>query len=122
MARYDDLNTSAIAYATFISAVLLVVIILLVQTLTFNWLLGEDERKLAESHYTASDNEIAKQKAKLDVYEKVKVEVIPPAADGAAPTEPAKPVLEERLRVPIKQAKNSILKELKKPADNPAGT
>lgn len=122
MARYDDLNTSAIAYATFISSVLLVVIILLVQTLTFNWLIGEDERKLADSHYTASDNEIAKQRAKLDVYEKVKIEVMPPAVDGAAPTEPVKPVLEDRLRVPIKQVKNSILKELNKPAEEGAGT
>ncbi len=79
MARYDDLNTSAIAYATFVSSILLLVIVLLVQSLTFNWILGEDERKLADSHYTTSDNEIAAQKAKLEVFEKVMVEVIPPA-------------------------------------------
>lgn len=122
MARYDDLNTSAIAYATFISAILLLVIILLVQSLTYNWILGEDERKLSNSHYTTSDNEIAAQKAKLDTYEKVTVEVIPPTADGAAPKEPVKPVTENRIHVPIKQAQSLIMKELRKPADATPGT
>lgn len=122
MARYDDLNTSAIAYATVISAVLLLIIILLVQSLTYNWILGEEERKLAESHYTASDNAIAAQKAKLDVFEKVMVDVIPPTADGAAPTEPVKPVSEKRIHVPIKQIQNLMLKELRKPADAAPGT
>ena len=77
MARYDDLNTSSIAYATFISAVVLFVVILLVQALTFNWLLGEEERKFAKSHYISADAEIAKQKAKLDGYSQEMVEVIP---------------------------------------------
>ncbi len=129
MARYDDLNTSAIAYATALSAILLVVIILLVQSLTYNWILGEDERKLADSHYTASDNEIASQKAKLDVFEKVKIEVIPPAAapaaDGSAPaasTESAKPVFEDRIHVPMKQAQTLIMKEFRKPAEVAPGT
>ncbi len=122
MARYDDLNTSAIAYATFVSAILLLVIILLVQSLTYNWILGEDERKLSDSHYTTSDNEIASQKAKLDVFEKVMVEVIPPAVDGAAPTEPVKPVTEERIHVPMKQAQSLILKEFRKPAEATPGT
>ncbi len=122
MARYDDLNTSAIAYATFVSSILLLVIVLLVQSLTFNWILGEDERKLADSHYTTSDNEIAAQKAKLEVFEKVMVEVIPPAADGAAPGEAAKPVTEKRIHVPIKQALTSILKEAQKPAEAAPGT
>jgi hypothetical protein len=112
MARYDDLNTSAIAYATFLSSILLLVIILLVQSLTFNWILGEDERKLAESHYTVSDNEIAKQKAKLDAYAKEMIEVIPPAVDGA--TEPPKAVSELRRHIPIKQAQSLIMKELRK--------
>ena len=122
MARYDDLNTSAIAYATFISAILLLVIILLVQSLTYNWILGEDERKLSESHYTNSDNEIAAQKAKLDVFEEVMIEVIPPAADGADPKEPVKSVSEKRLHVPVKQAQSLILKELRKPDEATPGT
>lgn len=122
MARYDDLDTGAIAYATFISAVLLVVIVLLVQALTYNWILGEDERKLTDSHYTASDNEIAKQKAKLDVLEKVMIEVIPPTVDGTTPKEPVKPVVEKRIHVPLRQAQMSILKELSKPAEAAPGT
>lgn len=122
MARYDDLNTRAIAYATFISAVLLLVIILLVQALTYNWLLGEDERKLAGSHYTASDNEIDRQKDKLNVLRKVKIEVIPPTPVGAPPTEPVKPVLEERIHIPLRQAQSVILKELGRPAEAASGT
>jgi hypothetical protein len=98
------------------------VIILLVQSLTYNWILGEDERKLSDSHYTASDNEIAKQKSKLDVYEKVMVEVIPPAADGAAPTEPVKAISEERLHIPVKQTQTLLLKELRKKTEATSGT
>jgi hypothetical protein len=121
MARYDDLNTSAIAYATLISAVLLLVIILLVQALTYNWILGEDQRKLTDSHYTEADTEIAKQKAKLD-YGKEMIEVIPPAVDGAAPTEPVKPVSELRRHIPVKQAQSLIMKELHKTSETVPGT
>jgi hypothetical protein len=38
MARYDDLNTKTIGYLTFLSSILLVVIILLLQALTYNWI------------------------------------------------------------------------------------
>lgn len=122
MARYDDLNTSSIAYATFISSVVLLVVILLVQALTYNWILGEDKRKLETSHYVTSDAEIAKQKAKLDGYKQIMVDVIPPAASGAATTEPVAPVQEKRLHIPLKQAQSLILKEFKKPSEPAAGT
>lgn len=57
MARYDDLKTGTIAYATFISAVLLLVIVLLLQALTFSWIEGEEVRKLTEGHYTGCGRE-----------------------------------------------------------------
>ncbi len=122
MARYDDLNTSSIAYATFVSAVILLVVILLVQALTYNWILGEDERKLSTSHYITSDAEIAKQKAMLDGYKQLMVDVIPPAAAGATTSEPVASVQEKRLHIPVKQAQSLILKEFKKPSEAAAGT
>lgn len=121
MARYDDLNTSSIAYATFISSIVLLVVILLVQALTYNWILGEDDRKLTVSHYGSSDSEIARQKARLDGYQQVEVEVTPPSS-GAAPTEPVVPVKEKRLHIPMKQAQSLILKELSKTVEAAAGT
>lgn len=120
MARYDDLNTSAIAYATFISAIVLLVVILLVQALTFSWLQGEDERKLANTHYHSADAEIAKQKAKLEGYTQEMVDVAPPAAQPGA--EPVAPTKEKRLHIPVKQAQSLILNEFKKPASANAGT
>ncbi len=122
MARYDDLNTNSIAYATFISAVLLFVIILLIQALTYNWITGEEERKLATSHYVSADAEIEKQKAKLEGYQQVIVDVIPPAADGAVGTEAVAPTQEKRIYIPMKQAESLILKEFSKPTEPAAGT
>ena len=122
MARYDDLNTSSIAYATFVSAVVLLVVILLVQALTYNWILGEDERKLSNSHYISSDAEIANQKAKLDGYSQTMVEVFPAPARGTTATEPVAPVQEKRLHIPMKQAQSLILKEFKKPSEAGVGT
>ena len=90
MARYDDLKTGTIAYATFISAVLLLVIVLLLQALTFSWIEGEEVRKLTEGHYTAADEKITRQKAQLDQYAEVEVEIPPPPT-----TEPAAPGAEK---------------------------
>ncbi len=122
MARYDDLNTTSIAYATFISAVVLFVIILLIQALTYNWLTGEAERKLATSHYISADAEIKKQKARLDGYQQVMVEVIPPAADGAVAAEAVTSTKEKRIYIPMEQAESLILKEFNKPTEPAAGT
>ncbi len=122
MARYDDLSTRSIAYATFVSAVILLVVILLVQALTYNWILGENERKLTTSHYISSDAEIAKQKSKLDGYYQSTVDVFPAPASGSAASEPVTPVKEKRLHIPLKQAQSLILKEFKKPTAAAAGT
>lgn len=121
MARYDDLKTGAIAYATFISAVLLLVIVLLLQALTFSWIEGEDHRKLSDSHYTSSDEKIAKQKAQLDQYAEVMVEIPPPPSaeppvDGA---EKVQPTMEKRLHIPVTQAQSLLKSELGKSETNP---
>lgn len=115
MARYDDLHTGTIAYATLLSCIVLVVIILLVRALTCSWLEGEDQRKLAESHYITSDREIASQQEKLAVYEKYTVEV---AAEGGADADPnAEPVEQERIRIPLDRAKDLLMKEFSTSAE-----
>ncbi|MEZ6138190.1 MAG: hypothetical protein R3C53_25175 [Pirellulaceae bacterium] len=131
MARYDDLDTTTIAYTTFVSCILLLIIILLGRALCYAWIEAEDDRKLANARYESSDQLIREQKAKLAMYEKVQVEV-PPApnattdggAGDAANADPAESdagkdkepeiVTEERLRIPIDQAKALLLKELGK--------
>lgn len=117
MARYDDLNTSAIAYTTFVSSILLLIIILLGRALCYAWVNGEDERKLANARYVQSDEAIAKQKAVVDKYETVKVEVLPPAEQGPADSsiEP-EAVYEDRLHIPVGEAKKLLLQELDGPS------
>ena len=111
MARYDDLNTRAIAYTTFVSAIILLLIILLGRALCYAWIENEDERKLADAHYVSSDQIIREQKETLADYKKVQVELPPlETEDPAAP--PAEPLTEERVHIPIDHAKNLLLKEL----------
>ena len=107
MARYDDLSTGPIAYAAFVSTIILVVIILLVRALCYSWVEAEDSRKLVDSHYTTSDNTIAEQKARIADYGKALVEV--PAPEGSDPS--AAPSQEERLRIPVARAKEILLKD-----------
>lgn len=108
MARYDDLNTTAIAYTTFISSILLVIIILLGRALCYVWIETEDQRKLSTASYEVSDRLIGEQKSMLSGYQTVRVEL--PPAEGADPA--AAPQYEERVRIPIEKAKELLLKDL----------
>lgn len=117
MARYDDLNTSAIAYATFVSSVLLLVIILLVRALCYSWVEAEDARKLSGAHYSSADQMISEQKATLSGYKKETIEV--PAEDAAADAQ-TQPVSTERLLIPIDRAKELILQEYANDSDQDA--
>ena len=107
MARYDDLHTGVIAYATLLSSIFLVVIILLVRALCCYWVEAEDARKLANAHYVSSDLEISEQKGQLDGYGKETVEV-------AAPTEedPDAKSSKEVIRIPVERARDLLLAEL----------
>lgn len=120
MARYDDLNTKAIAYATLLSCILLVIVIFGLQALTFAWINGEEEQRLENSHYTSSDKEIARQKEELAGYDKIKVEVIPetdPNAPTPNPGEEPKAIMEDRVHIPVDRAGQLLLKELVKPTE-----
>lgn len=115
MARYDDLNTSMIAYATFVSSITLLVIILLVRALCYSWVEGEDQRKLANAHYVSADQEIGEQKARISGYEKATIEVAPPAGE-----EDAEPRMEERIHIPVEQAKTILLREMASKKEEPS--
>lgn len=112
MARYDDLNTSTIAYATLLSCLGLLLTVLLIQALTFGWINGEEQRKLAESHYTTADEDIAAQKSKLAAYAEEMIEIIPPTEANS--TTPPKPEQVKRIHIPISQAQALLKNELNK--------
>ncbi len=118
MARYDDLNTRSIAYATLVSTIVLLIVVLLVQALTFNWLGSEEQRKLTATHYHSADKEIARQKQKLESYGPA--EALPKPEGQQA--EPAAEAKKDRYKIPLKQAQVLIMQESKKPAVNGVGT
>lgn len=135
MARYDDLNTKTISYLTFLSAVLLVVTILLLQALCYNWIEWQEDLKYTKQSYNSSDEVIQAQKQSLTNYEKVQVTIpVKPAAaaganDGAGqppkagdPAQPAAPQMEtvERVHIPIERAKVLILEDVNNAAGQPA--
>lgn len=105
MARYDDLNTSAIGYATFISTILFVIVVLLVRALSFYWVEGEADRLQASTHYTSADEEILAQRGRLSGYAKEMVTVFKGEGDAAVEEEV------EQLHIPLDAAKAIILDE-----------
>ena len=105
MARYDDLNTGGIALTTFVGSIVLLLIILLGRALCYNEVNREDARKLDKAHYTDAETEIAAQKARINSYAKVNVEIAP-ASEGEQPTK------EERIHIPLDRAKELLLSEL----------
>lgn len=121
MARYDDLSTGPIAYAAFVSTVLLLVLILLFRALCYSYVEAEDVKKLVDSHYMTSDAEIARQKSQISNYAKVEVAVAAPESGAAgAPSESAasdaQPKMEERLHIPVARAEELLLKDWAKEA------
>ena len=104
MARYDDLNTGAIAYTAFISTVILLIVILLGRALCYALVVGEMERKTANAVYSGSDDEISEQKSILSGYYLEEVPVV---------TEAGEETTEERLRIPVEEAKKLVFEDLK---------
>ena len=129
MARYDDLNTKTIGYLTFMSTILLVVTVLLLQALCYNWIDWQEEDKLLNNtSYKSADGIIKQQKDSLTGYSKVseQVAVEPPKGDGKAKPDgqaatPAEMKTIERIRIPIDQAEKLMLDEWKA-SGQPAGS
>ncbi len=97
MARYDDLNTSTLGYLTFMSVILLIITVLLLQALCYNWISWQEDGKLVKQSYKASDALLEEQKASLTKYEPVQVEV-PIKVDPSAPKDPKAPTTELKPR------------------------
>lgn len=114
MARYDDLNTSTLGYLTFMSVILLIITVLLLQALCYNWIGWQEDGKLVKQSYKASDALLAEQKASLTKYEPVQVEV-PIKVDPAAPKDPKAPTTELKPRnyIPIERAEAILLEQIK---------
>ncbi len=115
MARYDDLSTGPIAYAAFVSSILLIILILLFRALCYGWVELEDAKKLADAHYTSADAEIGQQKARVSDYSKAMVTVSAPAGSESTGGSPAaEPSQVERLHIPVQRAKEMLLLDLAK--------
>ena len=99
MARYDDLNTNMIAYATVLSTVVLVLVLQGVQALTNGMLQSEDERKLSVSSTEPTDVKNA-QLARLQGF--TKATVADPNVEGATM---------EVFTIPIEQAEKLVLEQ-----------
>ena len=117
LTRYDDLNTKTIGYLTFMSVILLIVIVLLLQALCYNWIDWQEQGKLVKQGYPSSDEVIAKQRELLTKYGKNEIVVTEPAVAGdksGKPTgEAAKPKTVEQTQIPLDRASELLLGELK---------
>lgn len=102
MARYDDINAPAVAYATALSCVALFVIIQSIQALTNYWDYDAEAKALARYEYVQSDRIIDEQLKSISNYEWVNV----PGPDEKAP-------MEKRLHIPIQRAEEVVLEEAK---------
>lgn len=119
---YDDLSTGVIAYATFLSCIVLIITILGVRALSAAWLEGELERKSATASYHAADEKIREQLGRLDGYKTDMVPVAEPSpapagdksdpAEAAQSQEKAEPKLERHYYIDIDQAEKLLLQEL----------
>ncbi|MEM7473490.1 MAG: hypothetical protein AAF483_00720 [Planctomycetota bacterium] len=99
--RYDDLATGAIAYATLLSCIVLVITILGIRALCSGMVEGEEARKSAGAHYYTSDKTISEQRARLDGYRKETVEVTYIPEGGGDPVTETQTMI----RIPVEDAK-----------------
>ena len=112
MARYDDLNTSTLGYLTFMSVILLIVTVLLLQALCYNWIDWQEDGKLLKQSYIQSDAILEAQKTSLTKYEKAEVEVpikLPPGAPKDAPATEK----QNRNYIPVERAEAILLEQIK---------
>ncbi len=107
MARYDDLNTKMIAYATVFSVVILVIVLQGVQALCYNMLNYENSRKDTPIIDAATKTK-SEQILSLNGFKAAEVidETAPQPKKGENPT--MKPVI----HIPVSEAQKLILKEL----------
>ncbi len=109
MARYDDLNTKMIAYATVLSVVILVIVLQGTQALCYSMLNYERSLKKDTKIIDAATKIKSEQLESLSGLAK-RVEVIDESAPIAKKGE--QPTMKKVIRIPIQEAQKLILKEL----------
>jgi len=107
MARYDDLNTKMIAFATVLSVVILVIVLQLTQALSYNMVNYETSNKESNKSDRAYEAK-REQLESLNGFTRVSVidEAAPPPGKGEEM--PTKKVI----RIPVEEAQKLLLKEL----------
>ena len=92
MARYDDLDTRTIAYASVLSAVVLLILILAGRAMAYAWESAVEAQKVGGARYTVAEQEIANQKQVLQqsaTLEEVVEEGQPPVTRRVIPIDRA---------------------------------
>jgi hypothetical protein len=117
MARYDDIDTKVLWFATIISCLLLVAVLQGTQALCYNMTNAAEERKLQDREYSSSTGIIGEQKLSLNGYRKVEVPA-PLGVDGKPVSD--KPVTQ--LQIPLERAKELLLQEAAARRSAPLGT
>jgi hypothetical protein len=108
MARYDDLNTKMIAYATVLSVVILVIVLQGTQALCYSMLNYERSRKDTKIIDAATTMKSEQLQSLSGLAKRVEVidESAPPAKKGELPA------VKKVIQIPIEEAQKLILKEL----------
>lgn len=101
MARYDDLNTNMIGYATVLSCVVLVLVLQGVQALSNGMIQSESDRKISLSSAEPTEAKNA-QLARLEGFTKSTVPDTTSTVEGAT---------KEVFSLPIGDAKAMVLKQ-----------
>ena len=106
MARYDDINSKMVLYATITSCLLLFAVIQATQALTYYWKFKAETKTLDDSEYTLATKVIREQEDRLDGYQWFK---LPPVEENGEPL--------KRLKIPIEQAKKIVEQEMRSQAN-----
>jgi hypothetical protein len=109
MARYDDIDTKFVFFATLVSILLLIAILQGTQALCYNMNNAMDAARDAKSEFVDSSRIIGEQKASLAGYKKVSV---PPALGQDGKPVSDKPT--SQIQIPIETAEKLLLEEAKK--------
>lgn len=107
MARYDDLNTKMIAYATVLSVVILVIVLQGTQALCYSMMNYERARKDTKIIDAAT---IAKSEQIESLSGFKRVETIDELAEP--PKKGEAPAMKKVIHIPVDEAQKLILKEL----------
>jgi hypothetical protein len=113
--RYDDLNTSAIAFATVVGCIVLLLTILSVRALCSAWVAAEEDKKLAGASYTSADDEISEQLTRLSGYSVNEVEVAA-TGEGSEGQDSEGTIVEKRIQIPLDKAKQILFEDLQSEA------